>query len=64
MKDGISRTVNVKLTDIENGYFLEKAEDSRGKLFIINLYFKPFDIVEGKSSLYYWNNKNEELYLQ
>jgi hypothetical protein len=52
------------LTDIENGYFLEKAEKSRGKLFIINLYFKPFDIVEGKSSLYYWNNKNEELYLQ
>jgi hypothetical protein len=64
MKDGISRTVNVKLTDIENGDFLKKAEDSRGKLFIINLYFKPFDIVEGKSSLYYWNNKNEELYLQ
>ena len=63
MKDGVSRTVTVPLKDLD-GINLSDAEQSIGKLYIINLYFKPFDIVEGKSSLYYWNNKNEELYLQ
>lgn len=63
MKDGVSRTVTVPLKDLY-GINLSDAKQSIGKLYIINLYFKPFDIVEGKSSLYYWNNKNEELYLQ
>ena len=40
------------------------AEQLRGKLVIINLYFQPYDIVEGTCSLYYWNNKNEDLYLE
>ena len=63
MKDGISKTVNVPLKNLD-GTNLTTAENSIGKLYIINLYFKPFDIIEGKSSLYYWNNKNEDLYLQ
>ena len=63
MKDGVERTVDISLKDLK-GNDLESSEDAKGQLFIINLYFKPFDIVEGKSNLYYWNNKNEDLHLQ
>lgn len=35
-----------------------------GKLFILSLYFTPFNIIEGTCTLNYWNDQNEDLYLQ
>lgn len=36
---------------------------TKGKLFILTLYFNPYDMVEGVCTLTAWNDQNEDLYL-
>ena len=60
MFSGVVKTITIPLKDL-SGNFLTSESQAKGKLFVINLYFQPFAIVEGTSMLYYWNNKNEDL---
>jgi len=61
---GGTRTVSIpKLTD-ENGAVISDIGQIRGKLFVISLYFSPFDIIEGTCTLNYWNDQSEDLYLE
>ena len=57
------KTITVPLSDL-NYNPLPSAEDAVGKLFIISLYFNPFNIIEGTCTLNYWNDQNEDLYLK
>lgn len=45
------------LTDIGD------ASEARGKCFVLSLYFKPYNVVEGVCVLNAWNNQNEDIYL-
>lgn len=38
--------------------------DTKGKLFVLALYFNEYDVVEGVCTLTAWNNQNEDLYLK
>ena len=60
MKSGVVKNLDIPLKNL-NGAPLTSESEAAGKLFVINLYFQPFAIVEGTSMLYYWNNKNEDL---
>lgn len=51
-----------QLTDV-SGNAIASIEDIRGKLFIISLYFSPYDIIRGTCTLNYWNDQSEDLYL-
>lgn len=57
------KTITVPLSDL-NYNPLSSATDAVGKLFIISLYFNPFNIIEGTCTLNYWNDQNEDLYLK
>lgn len=57
------KTITVPLSDL-NYNPLSSAGDAVGKLFIISLYFNPFNIIEGTCTLNYWNDQNEDLYLK
>lgn len=60
MESGVVKELEIPLKNL-NGALLATDKEATGKLFVINLYFQPFAIVEGTSMLYYWNNKNEDL---
>jgi hypothetical protein len=61
---GGTKTISIaKLTD-ENGGTISDIQKVRGKLFVISLYFSPFDIIEGTCTLNYWNDQSEDLYLK
>lgn len=57
------RTVPITLTDLEYAE-IEDPSEAVGKLFIISLYFSPFNVIEGTCTLNYWNDQNEDLFLQ
>lgn len=56
------RTVTIPLKDLNNNDITD-ASQTRGKLFVISLYFSPFKIINGVCTLDYWNDQDENLYL-
>lgn len=58
----------VKETDIilsdRNYEVLSSDDEAKGKLFILSLYFSPFNVIEASCTLNYWNDQNEDLYLK
>ena len=76
-ENGLSLTVNVKTSVFPEGktvtgirLFNEDNEpitrmsDIVGKVFVINLNFNPLSIIEGVCTLHYWNDQDEDIYLQ
>lgn len=61
--DGKIKDILIDLKDIQ-GNAIASADDARGKMFVITLYFNPFNVVEGVCTLNSWNNENENLELQ
>ena len=61
-KNGGTKTIPISLSDLEYRE-IEDPDETVGKLYILSLYFNPFDIVEGTCTLNYWNGQNEDLYL-
>ncbi len=60
----ITRTIKVSLSDLNYKVInADNLEETIGKLYIISLYFNPFNIIEGTCTLNYWNGQNEDLYL-
>lgn len=56
------RTVSIPLKDLNNET-INDASETKGKLFVISLYFSPFKIINGVCTLDYWNDQDENLYL-
>lgn len=56
------RTVSIPLKDLNNE-IIDDASETKGKLFVISLYFSPFKIINGVCTLDYWNDQDENLYL-
>ena len=52
----------IKLSDLNYTEITDK-DQTIGKLFILSLYFNPFKIIEGTCTLNYWNDQNEDLFL-
>jgi len=55
------REVTVALKHLDGSVF---TGDAKGKQFILNLYFYPFNVVEAESFLIPWNEQNEDLELK
>lgn len=58
----ITKTIDISLSDLDYVEIKDPAE-TVGKLYILSLYFNPFNIIEGTCTLNYWNGQNEDLYL-
>jgi hypothetical protein len=56
------RTVSIPLYDLNNKR-IDDASKTKGKLYVISLYFSPFKIINGICTLDYWNDQDENLYL-
>lgn len=52
----------IKVTPFE-GITLQEADDAKGKLFILTLYFNEFDVVDAVCTLNAWDAQNENLYM-
>jgi len=59
---GGTKTIPVTLSDLDYVEITDPAS-TVGKLYILSLYFNPFNIIEGTCTLNYWNGQNEDLYL-
>ena len=57
-----TKTLDVTLMDL-NYNPLTSVDQAIGGLFILSLYFSPFNLIEGTCTLNYWNDQNEDLYL-
>lgn len=57
------KEIPVILTDLDYQP-LASSSEAVGKLFIISLYFSPFNVIEGTCTLNYWNGQNEDLYMK
>lgn len=57
------KEIPVTLTDLDYEP-LTSLSEAAGKLFIISLYFSPFNVIEGTCTLNYWNGQNEDLYMK
>ena len=57
------KEIPVILTDLDYQP-LTSSSEAAGKLFIISLYFSPFNVIEGTCTLNYWNGQNEDLYMK
>lgn len=57
------KVVPITLTDLDYQPLTSPSE-AVGKLFIISLYFNPFNVLEGTCTLNYWNGQNEDLYMK
>lgn len=60
------KTVDIQLRDISNNIIPESAisEKVTGHLFVLNLNFNPLSIIEGVCTLQYWNDQDEDIYLE
>ena len=60
------KTVDIQLRDISNNIIPESAisEKVKGHLFVLNLNFNPLSIIEGVCTLQYWNDQDEDIYLE
>ena len=60
------KAVEIKLHDISNNIIPESAisEKVAGHLFVLNLNFNPLSIIEGVCTLQYWNDQDEDIYLE
>ena len=54
------KEIEVALKD-ENGNLITSAEQTAGKLFIINIYFNKFNHIEASCNLVPWNEQNVDL---
>ena len=57
------KDVKVLLYDLNNTLIQAKNE-TIGKLFVLNLNFTNLDVIEGVCTLNYWNDQDDDLYLQ
>lgn len=57
------KDITIKLTNLDYQP-LTSSSEAAGKLFIISLYFSPFNVIEGTCTLNYWNGQNEDLYMK
>ena len=57
------KVIPIKLTNLDYQP-LTSSSEAVGKLFIISLYFSPFNVIEGTCTLNYWNDQNEDLYMK
>ena len=55
--------VKVKLYDLDNN-LIQSRKETIGKLFVLNLNFTNIDVIEGVCTLNYWNDQDDDLYLQ
>ncbi len=60
---GKEKTILINLKDLA-GNEINSNVDAAGKMFVITLYFNPFDVIEGICTLNSWNNEDEELELE
>ena len=58
----ITTTIKVGLSDLDYNDVRDPGS-TVGKLYILSLYFNPFNIIEGTCTLNYWNGQNDDLYL-
>ena len=60
------KTVEIQLHDISNNIISESeiSEKVTGHLFVLNLNFNPLSIIEGVCTLQYWNDQDEDIYLE
>ena len=76
-KNGLTLSVTVKTTTFpegktvegikllnENNVQITDISEIIGKVFVINLNFNPLSIIEGVCTLHYWNDQDEDIYLQ
>lgn len=58
------KTLNsIKLYDLQNREITDISK-VRGYLFVLNLNFTPLSIIEGICTLNYWNDQDEDIYLE
>ena len=57
------KDVKVLLYDLNNTLIQAKNE-TIGKLFVLNLNFTNLDVIEGVCTLNYWNDQDDDLYLE
>ena len=56
-----TKTLTVPIRD-KAGNAITDIDRIRGRLFVINLFFKPYSVVEGVCTLNAWENQDEDLY--
>ena len=61
-ENSVWKVLTVKLSDLDYKY-ITSPDQAVGKLFILSLYFNPFNVIEGTCTLNYWNDQNEDLFL-
>lgn len=54
---------NIKLYNLQNQE-IKDIDKIRGYLFVLNLNFTPLSIIEGICTLNYWNDQDEDIYLE
>ena len=54
---------NIKLYDLQHNEITDISK-IRGYLFVLNLNFTPLSIIEGICTLNYWNDQDEDIYLE
>lgn len=57
------KDVKVLLYDLNN-QLIQAKNETIGKLFVLNLNFTNLDVIEGVCTLNYWNDQDDDLYLQ
>lgn len=60
------KTIDIQLRDIQNKVITESEINTKvkGHLFVLNLNFNPLSIIEGICTLQYWNDQDEDIYLE
>lgn len=60
------KTIEIQLRDLKNNIINESEVDTKvkGHLFVLNLNFNPLSIIEGICTLQYWNDQDEDIYLE
>lgn len=58
-----TKSLTLPLAD-DKGNALTSIDQAAGKLFILELYFHPMDVIEGRCTLKAWDNKEENIFLK
>lgn len=58
------KNVKVNLYNIDNNQLINDRDQTIGNLYVLNLNFTNLDVIEGICTLNYWNDQDDDLYLQ